>query len=301
MATNTQNEYKKFGIDISVWQAGIDFKKVKDEGVDFVIIKSSEGCFTDPLFERHYTEAKKYGFKVGAYHYLTSTTVSGAETEANYFSKILKGKQFDMPVYLDIESPSLFANAKQINTEIVKTFCSIMEKNKYWVGVYSYLDFFNYNLDDSKLQRYAHWIGSIGVSKPKTNCSDGVFGIWQYGGDRNLIRLNKVGGLVCDQDYCYIDYPTKIKERKLNGYDKVVQNPKAKNKEVAIDSFKVGDLVSIQNGAKYTNNVKVPDIIIKQRWYVSKIIGQSAVIDTNEAGTMRILSSIDSSYLIKEN
>ena len=31
--------------------------------------------------------------------------------------------------------------------------------------------------------------------------------MWQYGGETNLLRSNRVAGVVCDQNYAYKDYP----------------------------------------------------------------------------------------------
>ena len=39
------------GIDISVYQQSIDFKKVKDSGIEFVIIRGAIGTRKDTMFE----------------------------------------------------------------------------------------------------------------------------------------------------------------------------------------------------------------------------------------------------------
>ena len=45
-------------------------------------------------------------------------------------------------------------------------------------------------------------------------------GFWQFGGETNLIRSNKMAGVVCDQNYMYKDFPSLIKENGLNGFEK---------------------------------------------------------------------------------
>ena len=42
--------------------------------------------------------------------------------------------------------------------------------------------------------------------------------MWQFGGETNYIRTNKIAGQVCDQDYAYVDFPSIIKNAGLNGF-----------------------------------------------------------------------------------
>ena len=47
--------------------------------------------------------------------------------------------------------------------------------------------------------------------------------MWQFGGETNLLRTKKIQGVssaCCDQNYCYKDYPTIIKNGGYNGYTK---------------------------------------------------------------------------------
>lgn len=42
------------GIDVSMWQGSIDWETVKESGVEFVIIKATEGTnYVDPFFVTH--------------------------------------------------------------------------------------------------------------------------------------------------------------------------------------------------------------------------------------------------------
>ena len=53
------------GIDVSEWQGNIDFKKVKDSGVDVVYIRAGQGfSYKDAKFEINYEEAKKMDLKL---------------------------------------------------------------------------------------------------------------------------------------------------------------------------------------------------------------------------------------------
>lgn len=60
---------------------------------------------------------------------------------------------------------------------------------------------------------------------------------------------------------------------------------------------KAGDLVSIKSGAKYYNGGKVPSWVIAQKWIVSSVKGDRAVLNKNEKGTSAINSPINVMYL----
>ena len=54
----------------------------------------------------------------------------------------------------------------------------------------------------------------------------GNYGMWQFGGETNLIRSNIIGGLVCDQNYAYKNYPEIIKNKSLNNFAEEINDNK---------------------------------------------------------------------------
>ncbi len=204
------------GIDISKWQGDLNFTKVREEGFDFTIIRAGSGTVPDPMFETNYTRAKKAGMNIGAYWYTYAQNTSQAEAEAELCNKILKEKRFELPIYFDIEDSSVLGLGSDTATAIVHAFCKRMESYKYFAGVYSSLSMFGSRLNDSELQRYAHWVACW-----STSCNypyPDSFGMWQYGGETNLIRSNQVAGKTVDQNYMLVDYPAMIKAKGLNGH-----------------------------------------------------------------------------------
>ena len=74
-AITSQSELEYQGIDVSNWQGYIDYSQVKQDGIDIVYIKASQGSdFKDPYFDINYDNAKANGLNVGFYHFLTATT-----------------------------------------------------------------------------------------------------------------------------------------------------------------------------------------------------------------------------------
>ncbi len=62
------------GIDVSYWNAGIDWPKVRAAGQRFTFIKASEGDgYLDPTFDDNWRGAKAAGLLRGAYHFFRAT------------------------------------------------------------------------------------------------------------------------------------------------------------------------------------------------------------------------------------
>lgn len=92
------------GIDVSDWQGYINYGKVKQNGIDVVYIKASQGSnIKDPYFDINYENAKSNGLKVGFYHFLTATNAEEAEQEAIFFSSVISGKNPDCKLVMDYE------------------------------------------------------------------------------------------------------------------------------------------------------------------------------------------------------
>ena len=97
------------GIDVSVHQGIIDWKKVSDEGIEFAILRigyrgSTVGdLYIDEQFEYNYQEATKIGIKVGVYFFSQAVTAEEAAQEADYVCTLLESRSLDLPIYFDWE------------------------------------------------------------------------------------------------------------------------------------------------------------------------------------------------------
>ena len=111
-------------------------RRRKSEGIRFAVIKGGGGdggLYTDSAFRRNYESAKALGIPVGAYFYCGAKTVRRAREEADYFAdNILDGRQFELPVYADIEDSGMLALGPRALTDIALTFCSRLEERGYF-------------------------------------------------------------------------------------------------------------------------------------------------------------------------
>lgn len=248
---------KRFGIDISKWQGNFDFKKALKEGVSFAVIKgggNDDGLYTDPMFEQNYSSAKAVGLPVGVYWFSKALSCEEAVTEADYLiNNILKNKQFELPIYIDVEHKEMLDLGKDQLTKTVDKFCSYLEQKGYFVGIYSSVYSFSKHMDDEVLKKYTHWVAQW--AKECTYNNTDVLGMWQFGGETNLIRNNYIAGNICDQNYMYIDFPQIIKEKKLNGFSSApsIIDPKKKTDEEIANEVIDGKW---GNGAERKNKIK---------------------------------------------
>ena len=166
------------GIDVSIWQGTINFKKVKSDGIDFVIMRAGHGNAVDTKFKQNYRKAKAAGLKVGCYWFVTATTQSQLKKEIRRCMKAIKGKTFDMPVFIDIESNSQFRKGKELCSSLVTGFCDRMSRLGYPVGWYTSRSFIPKYLKNevSRNTAYVAWVAEhddkLRYSYP--------YDIWQY-------------------------------------------------------------------------------------------------------------------------
>lgn len=150
-------------IDVSTWQGNsIDFNKVKASGIDYVILRAGYGNETyqkDDTFEINYQKAKEAGMKVGAYWFSYAVSPEEAIEEANTCLYCINGKQFDLPVYYDMEyAPAIAQLDSKTYTSMAQNFCNTIKDAGYKAGVYASASVYDYPLIyDTIRQNYSVW------------------------------------------------------------------------------------------------------------------------------------------------
>lgn len=247
-STVTDDFYKYFGgedmkgIDVSVHNGDIDWQKVKADGIDFAIIRAGFGRLAsqkDEKFEQNYAGAKAVGIPIGAYWYSYAMTPEEAELEADVFLSVIKGKQFEMPVYFDLEEKKQFDLGKAQVSAIMRAFLKKVENAGYFVGLYGSASSLTTHTADDIKSWYtiwlAHWVD-------QTNYS-GAYGIWQHSEKGKVAGIN---GNV-DLDICYKDFPTIIKGKGLNGWGKASPPPVPDEKKIPDKKASVAVTLQIGN------------------------------------------------------
>lgn len=167
-------DYPITGIDVSAHNGDIDFAKVKNDGVSFVLVKATEGQnFRDSRFEENFRNASDNGLFVGAYHFFRFD-VDGVEQARNFMS-VLKNKHLAFPVVLDVEEHgNPFIPVRSIVIRRLQDMIDELTINEYPIMIYTnkngYDKFIAGNFDD-----YPLWICSF--TEP---VKDIDWTLWQY-------------------------------------------------------------------------------------------------------------------------
>ncbi|MEZ4986868.1 MAG: GH25 family lysozyme [Saprospiraceae bacterium] len=175
--TARRDDYAVEGIDVSRYQAVVDWELIADQGMDFVFVKATEGAtHSDPFFQENWQQIKDAGMYRGAYHFYRPRTP--AVDQANLFVSKVKLTPGDLPPVLDIEvldnvSPQLLVPA-------LKTWLTLITRH-YGVKpiLYTNLSFYNQYLA-GQFDEYPLWIARYSDQKPVTACGR-EWQFWQYG------------------------------------------------------------------------------------------------------------------------
>ncbi len=191
--------YKKYknnntliGIDISKWQEEVDFQKLKDNNVEFVIIKlggqsaKNEKPNLDPYFKNNIEKAKEVGLKVGVYFYSQAKNTKEAKEQADFVLNNIKDYELDLPISFDWENWQSFNSFNiSLNTlnNIAKSFLTEINNSGYKSNLYSseyYLENIWFNKEYKNI-----WLANYGKIK-----YEGKYDIWQLCSDGKVEGIN---------------------------------------------------------------------------------------------------------------
>ena len=163
------------GIDVSSRQGIIDFSKVKNAGVDFVMIKvASRGYETgqiniDEKFVEYANAAVASGLSIGAYVSSQAITDVEAVEEANYAVAAANNYNVKYPIAIDFTSANSQSQrtdrlTSEERTAIVKKFCETVKSYGKIPAIRATRDFLITELDLTELSDYDIWLKDEAVT-----------------------------------------------------------------------------------------------------------------------------------------
>ena len=196
--------HELYGIDISVNQKTIDFNKVKQAGIDYVILRSTtKNGKPDTMFEKYWTGAKNAGLTIqGVYKLCYAMNVGEAQKEAEGVIKLLNGRKCD--IWLDMENAGGQQKYnKEVIAHIITAFLTYCVEKGYNVGIYCNMDWYKNHITDGIKKICRFWIARY----PKDD--DGIIHanlkpnvgevMWQYTSKGKLPGITTV----VDRDIMY--------------------------------------------------------------------------------------------------
>lgn len=198
--SNNQNKLSIKGIDVSRYQGDIDWNAVKNDGVEFAILRivssNNDGPYIDPYFEKNYNGAKTVGLPVGVYLYTYATTEDYQNKEIELAISALQGKTIDYPFALDVEDSSLTTIGKEQLSNIVLRGLVIIDQKGYKPMLYTYTNYTR-NLNMETFKDYDLWIADYRGYNGYGKCD-----MWQYSSSG---KVDGISGNV-DMNICYKNY-----------------------------------------------------------------------------------------------
>ena len=184
------------GIDVSYWEGGIDWKKVRGAGVRFMFTKATEGeGYEDPTLDDNWVGAESVEILRGAYHFFHPNM--NPTKQADRFIQAIKklNDNGELPPVLDLEVT---------DNQPTQT---IIDKAKTWLDrvqgalgkrpiIYSSPGFLKYNFvvpgggPPLWTKDYVLWIANYGVSQPLLPKGWLKWTFWQYSESGTVNGIN---------------------------------------------------------------------------------------------------------------
>lgn len=142
-----------WGIDVSAWEGDIDWKKVKEDGCDFAMIRITSynkgGDFElkeDPYFRKNVQGCIENNIPFGGYIYIYADTPEGVKKEAEFGLSLAEGVPFTWPIAFDLEEPdTMEIDKRALNLSLMRSFCETIKDAGFKTMVYG---------SPSKLNKY---------------------------------------------------------------------------------------------------------------------------------------------------
>lgn len=188
------------GIDVSYHNGTINWKKVKEDGIDFAIIRVAYRGYEngklamDVKALENMRKANEAEVPIGVYIFSQATTAKEAAQEADYIVSKIRGYKIDLPVVLDFEYVAVGVGRlykaklnKSEATSVCTSFCKRVKALGYTPMVYASKSMYEdkiYAADVS--QEYPIWMAHYTNS---TNYA-GEYEYWQYSSKGNVDGIN---------------------------------------------------------------------------------------------------------------
>ena len=201
---------ERFGIDVSHYQGDIDWKKVKDQNIDFAILKcmyEAQSHRIDETFENNYRKCGIYGIARGVYIFIGRCSIADPVTDAQALLNHLKGRPLEYGIWLDYESEHLMRAGKAKIESMTMIYADAFRAAGYHVGIYCNKAWYDNVIPTSLKSVFDFWIArypknDVGAYNPKSTLRPSYFSAvaWQYSSKGHVDGIGPVVDLDVDYD-----------------------------------------------------------------------------------------------------
>ncbi len=264
------------GIDVSKYQGTIDWKQVKESGVEFAMIrvgyraKSTGEIFEDPTARYNMQEAQAAGIKLGAYFFSSAVTEQEARQEAAFTREIIAKYKITYPVAFnceDFQSPDSRQHGLD-NATRTSLACAFLDE----IAAAGYTPMFYASkgeLEGSALWdtqtlagKYKMWVAQYPSQPyPQTSASSytGTHDMWQYTSQGTVAGISKK----TDVNIAYFGYTKEAEAKDETPAEVVEADP-----EVGIIFTEVNETVT----AKQETNLRSEPSTLNDGSVVGKLV-----------------------------
>ena len=215
---------ERIGIDVSAHQSNIDWAKVKEDGIEFAIIRISYGKkAVDKKAIRNIEACIAQGVPFGVYVYSYALNESDARAEAELVLKTLAPykEHIRYPVYIDMEDADGYKKkngfpSNETLVNICEIECLAFEEAGYYAGIYASKSWFDTYIKSERLNRFDKWIAWWNND---AKFDTKAHGLWQYTSEG---AVNGISGRV-DMNKAFKDYPAIISKMVKPSGEEVMQ------------------------------------------------------------------------------
>lgn len=208
-----------FGIDVSTWQGKINWKKVKESGVSFAMIRvgfrgmDSGKIVLDNKFKDNMAGALANNINVGVYFFSMAKNAQEAREEAAWVYSMIKDYDITYPVAIDTEifnRNRLAGVSYSTLTNNALEFSKYIKSKGYTPMIYSYMKALTDYFDTAKFSGQRIWLAQY---NDKVTYK-GKYHMWQYTSDG---RVPGISGRV-DMNVAYFSVTNDVtKKSTVNG------------------------------------------------------------------------------------
>lgn len=171
-------------IDVSENNGFLDWGLIKDQ-IDGAIIRCGYGgnrsSQDDQQYIRNVSECTRLKIPMGVYLFSYARSVAEAQDEADHVLRLVKGWNFALPIYYDLEYSAYVGDiSASLYTQMATAFCEKIEAAGGFVGIYANLNFWQTKL--SEVNAYTRWLAQWA----DTPTFDRSFDLWQYTSDGSI-------------------------------------------------------------------------------------------------------------------